>query len=216
MNLDYKRGVYDPDNNVIYSDRREDIFYIANTHQTLPYRKLCAGSLFPVNTIDVQFDYTLNKKCGYKINIDNILSRTKIFCYNNLSFPVLDNYDNFVLLCTHLYGEAVLLGEIKKSKDLQINKIVDLFEWLEKYYYCYNWEAIVNDLKLNNLFKPVYYCMYLVANLYKSSKAQSIINIFEPCDVGFLDEYLDDSFKIKRWKEPLLKRVFKTYKDDIL
>ena len=216
ISLGYQRGIYDPTNNLIYSDRREDIFYIANTHQTLPYRKLSDNKLFPVSTIDVQFDYTLNRQCGYNINISEVLSRTKMFCHNNLFFSALDNFDNFILMCTHLYGEAILLGEIKKSKDLQLNKIVDIYEWIERYYDCYDWEDKTNSIYLSNLIKPVYYCTYLIANLYKSNKAQNIMDLLKISDVGFLDEYRDDSFDIKKWKAPLLERVFKTYKDNIL
>lgn len=214
--LGYKRGVYNTKLNKIESNRHMDIHHIMNTHQTVPYRKLTNDMFFKVDTIDLQFEFTLQKKFNYSIDIDLLLNdRVCIDIYEKDCYT-LNTFDNFILLCTHLYGEAVLIQEIKKYKDMQLTKFADVYEWIEKYYQLFDWEEKIKSITARGLLRPVLYCVYILSNLYHSSGSKHIYEKMGKQDLRFVDEYKDECFNDKMWKLPVIDRIFRIDKLDML
>lgn len=219
LGLGYKRGIYNAKKNRIDTNRYDDIFYIVNTHQTLNYLKILDDSFFKLDILDLQFEFTLQKKYNYDIDM-------KILLNNRINFNIFDKtcytlspFDNFLMICTHIYGEAILIQEIKKYKDLQLIKFSDVYEWIKKYYNVFDWEEKINYINKHGFLQPVLYCMYFLSEVYKCPRSINILNILKKSkgyDLNFIDEYRDDSFNIKRWKETLKKRVFRTDKNSML
>ena len=205
----YKRGYYDSKTNSIISDRTLDIYFKTNTHQTLPYRKIIENEkAYNCQTIDIQFALTLQKQLNYDVDINKMLSRAKKESFFGIQYNVLDEFDNFVLLCTHLYGEAILFSEICKGKDLQLSKISDIYHWIEKYYCSFDWDVQVKKLSDMRVTIPVAYCLKLAEIVYDSQKAMSIIEKMKVQDWGFMDEYRDANFNIAKWDRPIMERMF--------
>lgn len=216
INLGYKCGEYNPKTNTIKTDRNKEIFHIINTHQTLTYCKILDDPFFKVEGIDLQFELTLQKKHDYNIDIDYVLNNRISISINGISFYTLDAFNNFLMLCTHLYGEAILIQEIKNYKDLQIMKFADIYEWIEKYYEQFDWDDKIEYIKSNGFLKPVLYCTYIISNLYTSSKSEGIVKKIGKQNLDFLDEYRDESFNVKKWKISVMDRIFRTDKLNML
>ncbi|MDR2045199.1 MAG: nucleotidyltransferase family protein [Clostridium sp.] len=215
-NLGYSRGIYNSSQHKIEIDRHTDIFHIVNTHQTVPYRKLSDDPLFRFDTIDLQFELTLQKKYNFDIDVDLLLNdRVSIDVFDKSCFT-LNPFDNFIMLCTHLYGEAILIQEIKKYKDLQLMKFADIYEWIEKYYNLYNWEEKIEYITSHGLLKPVLYCLHILSNLYASIGSKNICLYMGEQDLSFLDEYRDEYFNVKKWNVPVMDRIFRVDKFKML
>lgn len=214
--LGYVRGFHDKKEDGITNDRQQALFFLLNTHQTLPYHKLESFPLYQFEIVDLQFEFTLKKKFNYIIDTEEMLNNRMRIDINGVSCNILSPFDNFLLLCTHLYGEAILISEIEKYKDLQIKKIADINEWINKYYYMFDWAKNTKFIKERGFTEAILFCTYLVANLYDSKNANQIIEYLSPYDMSFLDEYRDASFNKKTWKIPLLERVFRTDRINLL
>jgi len=209
--LGYERGIYDSKTISVTADRKLDVFNIMNTHQTVPYCKLTGNTLIKTNMVDVQFNFTLQNKLGYSIDIDQVLDNRIPKNWNGETCYSLNIFDSFLLLCTHLYGEAVLIQEIRKGKDIQLIKFADIYEWIEKYFYFFNWNEKINDIISNGFIKPVLYCVYIVLNLYESKYAETIYSKFliQGHDIDFVDDYFDDTGNTRKWEVPVMERIFK-------
>lgn len=210
--LNYEKGIYNPKLHRIEFNRHRDIYNTMNTHQTLPYSKLLDDYFFRTDTIDLQFEFTLQNKFNYNINTEQMIERR--ICYNIYNMPcyTLNPFDNFLLLCTHLYGEAILIEEIEKYKDLQLSKFADIYEWVEKYYKLFNWKERISYIESHGFLKPVLFCVFVISSLYGSSYANDLNSKFGKQDLSFLDEYRDGHFNIKHWNDPIMKRIFKINK----
>lgn len=214
--LGYKRGLYNSILNTIETHRHLDIYSIMNTHQTIPYHKLLDDPLFKVDTIDLQFELAVQKKHNYSIDIDSMLENRICVDIDKTDCYALNMFDNFIMLCTHLYGEAILIDEIKNYKDLQLTKFADVYEWIEKYYQFFDWEEKINYINAHGFLKPVLFCIYILSKLYVPSNAKNILDKFGDQNFDFLDEYRDELFNIKKWKISVMDRMFKVYKFDLI
>jgi len=214
--MGYKRGKYNPISNQILADRQSDLFFIMNTHQTSPYYKMLYKKLLKVSTVDLQFELVLQKKFKYDISTEVMLKNRISKNTDGQKYYMVNQFDNFLLMCTHLYGEAVLIDEIRNCKDLQLTKFSDIYEWLEKYYGIFNWMEKLDYIKEKGFLKPILYCLYIVAILYKSARAEEIYNKAGKQSIDFLDEYYDEMFEIKKWKLPIIERIFTVNKLGIM
>ena len=193
--------------NSVSNSRQEEVYYLLNTHQTLPYKKAIITQKSSV-TIDLQFALTLQKQLKYNIDIKEIINNGIEFEMSNSSFRVLNSFYEFIMLCTHLYGEAILHSEICKGKDLQLSKIADIYEWIEKNFYDFDWEAQAFEIVKRNLTIPVVYSVKLVETIYKNFKATKILEKFSVPNLEFMNEYRDENFNIKKWNKSVEARLF--------
>ena len=214
--LGYKRGVYNTENNSVEVNRRLDIYNTLNTHQTLPYRKKINDQFFRIDVVDLQFEFTLQKKFNFKVDTNSILNNRISVDVDNQKYCTLNTFDNFLMLCTHLYGEAILIQEIAKYKDLQLTKFADIYEWIEKHYKHYDWNEKNSYIIACGLLQPVLYCVYIVSKLYNSDAAKDILVKFGNQDLSFIDEYRDELFNVKRWSVPVVDRIFRVDKNKML
>jgi len=206
--LGYKHGA-DFMQGKIETNKEKNVDCIANTRQAQSYRKTLNDPIYQVNTIDLQFELYLQEKLCYIFSMDSAIKKRICVDISGVNCYVLDSFDNFIFLCTHLYAEAILFRTIKKYKDLQISKFADIYEWLEKYYCLYDWEQKAKQIKSQRLLKPVLFCMYIISSVYGSMGAKNICEQFMDENLDFIDEYRDENFNIKRWKLPAVERIFR-------
>jgi len=214
--LGYIRGIYNPDLNKVESDRYTDIFNLVNTHQSLPYIKIIDDPFLKVDIIDVQFELTLQKKLKYDIDIETLLNNRIYVDVEGRLCYTLNEFDNFLLLCTHLYTEAILIEEIKKYKDLQLNKFADIYEWILKYHDYFDWGERIAYIENHGFIKPVLYCLHILSTLYDSSDIATIYNKFGDKDLSFIDEYRDELFNVRKWNTSVMERIFRLDKVKML
>ena len=204
------QGEYNFKTKEIKKSRYQEIAYLIDTHQVLPYCLLTGDPLFPFIKIDVQFEYNLQKRMNYSIDYDEVIERRIKNIDDEINAYILDPFDNFLMLCTHLYGEAVIFSEICKGKDLQLSKIADIFQWLQKYAKNYCWGTKVKTILEYNMQIPVAYSMYLVYIVYNIEIAKSILDKLHIVDYSFVDYYYNESNELTRWDKPVLERMFCT------
>ena len=204
------QGEYNFKDKKIQKSRCQEIAYLIDTHQVLPYCLLTGDPLFPVIRIDVQFEYNLQKRMNYSIDYDEVIERRIKKTDDEINVFVLDPFDDFLMLCTHLHGEAVIFSEICKGKDLQLSKIADIFQWLQKYAKDYCWDSKVETIMKYNMQIPVAYSMYLVYVVYKIEVSKSILDKLGIVDYSFVDYYYNEHNELTRWDKPVLERMFCT------
>lgn len=206
----YIQGTYSYKKQTIFKSRFKEISYLLDTHQVLPYCLATKDLIAPVSRVDIQFEFTLQKKMNYNIDYNSVIARRIEIEYNGIKIYTLDNFDNFLMLCTHLHGEAVIFSEICKGKDLQLSKIADIFQWLQKYANNYCWDVKVKTIMGYNMQIPVAYSMYLVYNVYRIEIAKSILDKLGIEDYSFIDYYYNENNEWTRWDKPVLERMFCT------
>ena len=206
----YIQGEYNFKEQKIQKSRYDEIAYLIDTHQTLPYCLITGDQLFPVIKIDIQFEFNLQKRMNYFVDYDKVIEKRKRITDPETNIYVLDPFDNFLMLCTHLYGEAVIFSEICKGKDLQLSKIADIFQWLQKYAKDYCWDTQSKTIMEYNVQIPVAYSLYLVHIVYQLEIAKTILDKMGVIDYSFVDYYYNESNELTQWDKPVLERMFCT------
>lgn len=209
QNCGFIQGVFNNDHNIEKS-RQKEIAFLMTTHQTLPYCLTTKCAVLPIVRIDLQYEFTLQKKLKYNIDYEVVFQKSKECTIKKNKIYVLDNFDNFLMLCTHLHGEAVIFSEICKGKDLQLSKIADIFQWLQKYAKNYCWDEKIKTIMEYNMQIPVAYSMYLVYIVYQMETAKNILDKLGIADYSFVDYYYNENNELTRWDKPVLERMFCT------
>ncbi len=131
--LHFSQGYYDlKKNKIILFDRKEIIARRMNRGETAPWILKISNYVVPFVEIDINF--SLDSTAITSTNLTNIMLSQTV-CYKskkNYYIRSLEKYHFIIQLILHAYKELTLVFMVKKNKDIQLYKFLDLYLLLSK------------------------------------------------------------------------------------
>lgn len=159
----YCQGRYDEQTNKISEVRRKDkIFWLSQTHQTYPYRKIINDEY--INRIKIDINYSINFGEGLN-ELDKKLTKKFIDERNIINnWPSLNIENLIIMLCNHVYKEAISPWEKKDSLDLSLYKFYDVYYLIMTK--PVNWYKVLSTSREFDLMEPVQFVLSFIKNLF--------------------------------------------------
>lgn len=107
------------------ASRREIIESKMMRGETVPY--ILEVDLPYIKFLEVDINFSLDYKNGTTEVINSMLSKTTTYPVGDCEIDVLNKYDFFIHLCSHLYKEATTLPWIQMHRDMTLYKFCDLY-----------------------------------------------------------------------------------------
>lgn len=126
----FKQG-YIRDGEFVKATRKEIIESKMTRGETVPY--ILEVNLPEMRFFEVDINFSLDYKNSDSNNVEDMLSRTKIWEVGGLEIMSLNKYDFFIHLCCHLYKEATTLPWVKMKRDMTLYKFSDIYMLLSKF-----------------------------------------------------------------------------------
>ena len=187
--------------------KNEILFARMNTYEIVPYIKLFDDEHFPYHEVDINFKLSNDEKDG----VSRKMLSTLIDVSNEEYSLKIMNYENFLIyLCTHLYREATMVFKIMSGGDLTLYKFMDIHFFILKLREKINWQKMFEYAKDLKRVEDVYYSLYYVEKLYPCTLDKSVLDIFKPENIDFLNQYKgrDNTKEVYTWDSEFKDRVF--------
>lgn len=124
--LGFIQGWYDEENNniIIYS-RKEILTRRMNRGEVAPFIKLTDNVEIPFVEVDINF--SLGNTPTDHIDLLNYMIDSRVLHHKDFDIYGLDNELFFIHLLMHQYKETTLLFMVKRNKDIELYKLLDLY-----------------------------------------------------------------------------------------
>ena len=134
--------------------------------------------------IDVNFSIDWNPDCNEEL-IETLLNN-KIIIQNETtkdSIYSLCHEHNFIELCIHLYKDSALIDILKKRKVLDLYKFIDVYYFIMKYFEEINLEKLHNTISTYKLDNYIYFTLVHIISIFpdtKTPKIEKLLNLLHP------------------------------------
>lgn len=196
-----KKGVEVP------ATKKEILFAKMNTYEIVPFVKKIDSEFFPFHSIDI--NYKLSNDEDGKLS-EVLIENTEIIEYSNHKIRSMSIENFLIYLCVHLYREATMLFKIRSGDDLALYKFMDIHFYISKMNDKINWIKLKETAVYINRFNDVYYTLYYTEKLYPGTINLSILELFKPKNVEYLNQYFgkDNSNEVYNWDMTFEQRMF--------
>ena len=183
--LGFKQGKFDYKNNKVIefsSLEKEEI--LNKRGETAPFIKTCDIPTMKTIDIDVNFSIDWNPDCNEEL-IETLLNN-KIIIQNETtkdSIYSLCHEHNFIELCIHLYKDSALIDILKKRKVLDLYKFIDVYYFIMKYFEEINLEKLHNTISTYKLDNYIYFTLVHIISIFpdtKTPKIEKLLNLLHP------------------------------------
>lgn len=128
-----------------------------------------------IETIDVDLNFSIDFETNdLQIVKDFLNKRIQISKHDNIKVYSLNNYFNFLELCSHFYKDTAIIDILKKRKIIDLYKIIDIYYFIEKYSESMDIKKLLYFIKKYKLEKQVYFTLIHITNLFPDCNNQSI------------------------------------------
>lgn len=125
-NLGFIQGFYDEENNnIIPFSRKEILTRRMNRGEVAPFVKLTDNMEIPYVEVDINF--SLGNTPSEYIDLLNYMVDNRVLHHRDFDIYGLDNELFYIHLLMHQYKEATLLFMVKRNKDIDLYKLLDLY-----------------------------------------------------------------------------------------
>ena len=190
--LGYIQGVY-KDGEINPFDRLEIIKRRMNRGEAAPFVKLTQDLFVPFIEVDINFslDWLPANEGLTELFLQNTLK-------SHAGLRTLDAEHCFIYLCMHLYKEAAVLSMVKRLKDIELYKYVDIFRIVKLIKIEVFWE-LADWYGLRSQCEYVLYCTNLLFPSLdlKISKPKGLDKVIDP----------ENGDKEYVWKLPFIERM---------
>lgn len=187
--------------------KKEKLFARLNTYEIVPFNKPIDNPSFPFHELD--FNFRLSNEED-ESGSNYLLNNTEMLMCGDKRIRTL-TADNFLIfLCVHHYREAIMVYKIVSGNDLLLYKFMDVHRFVLKNKEKIDWRNIKNTLDKIGHIKDVYYTMYFTEKLYPGTISNEELEIIQPENLDFLEEYKgrDNSSEIYKWNLSFEDRFF--------
>ena len=208
-NMGFVQGYYDfKQDKIVELGRNEIISRRMNRGETAPFLQKLDNPILPFIEIDLNFsiDYL---PTGNEDILNEMLSNTSK--YEGKLFKSISslNPEHFLIhLIMHQYKESVVYSMVKRNKDLELYKLLDIYLFLKAG--LIDKQKFLQIISKYNLKKEAYFVLKTVSTVFNSLNIEDILSEVMPDDLKYLDTVIDPENKNKNyyWKIPLLKRLY--------
>ena len=217
--LGYVQGRVEAGEIVPFS-RAEIVSRRMNRGETAPYVRRAETALAPFVEIDLNFSPDELPASDPRV-VREFLSRSRP---NARGLTVLSDVDSLIFLCTHLYKEATVLSMVRRYKDLELYKYLDLSKLIPRV----DSDAFRERVGALGLEKPCEYALYHAGLLFPQlgiscEVPEDVKEVRDPADGGKVYEWrmdfserLSDTGRLRAlrprsecaaWQETLLRKI---------
>lgn len=192
---------------IIRATKKEILFAQLNTYETVPLIKKTGNAYLPFHEFDINFRLGNDDKSGFS----NDLLQNTVLSGDDKFFLRTMTVENFLIyLCIHLYREAVMVYKIAQGADLILYKFMDIHHYIEANRQNISWKKLGEKVIRLDKVKDIFYVLFFTEKLYPGTVDDNILEMFEPEDVRYLDQYRgrDNSDEIYDWKLDFYERMF--------
>lgn len=215
-NLGFKQAYWNFDKNeMIEFSRSEILSRRMNRGETAPYMQKFDSVCLNFVEVDINFsvDYL---PTGNGELLDQMLEKAVVASRKNIKLYALDNEYNFLHLLMHQYKEAIIYSMVKRNKDLELYKYLDIYLYIKNELFDFN--KFVSIIKNFHLEKECYFVLYTVSKIFKSLEISKLLKSFKPKNLDYLEEVIDveNNNDKYRWNISLEDRLYDYNKFDYL
>lgn len=192
------------------ASKQQKIFHRMTTHELLPFLLYDeVNPDFPYLEVDIQFDIFNRAK-----NLRQYFDHSKLFeqlCDTPTSLgtmTILRPEYNILQLASHLYQDATRLISIKKGKDLELIRFLDIYEFVNQNSQQIDWEYLASEVEQYNVQHILFYALYYTELLLGEFVPVSFMDKIRPLNLDYLDTFgVEEGLSIK-WSKSFVKRMF--------
>ena len=178
--------------------------------ETAPFVK--KTNMPEIETIDIDINFSIDWKPTDNEIVNDFLNN-RIINVKNDNIPIfsLNHYHNFIELCIHLYKDCSLIDIVKKRKVLDLYKFVDIYYYLKKYEIEINMDTLYEIIKKYKLEKYIFFALKYITEIFQDIKNDEIENLLKKIEKNdtlntIYDQY-NPSIKMKT-NEKIIDRIF--------
>lgn len=192
---------------IIRATKKEILFAQLNTYETVPLIKKTGDPYLPFHEFDVNFRLGNDDKSGLS---NNLIQNTVLSGDDEFSLRTMTVENFLIYLCIHLYREAVMVYKIAQGADLILYKFMDIHHYIEANRQNISWKKLQEEVFQLDKVEDIYYVLFYTEKLYPGTVDDKILDMFEPEDVHYLDQYRgrDNSDEVYDWKMDFYERMF--------
>ena len=192
---------------IVPATKREIMFAQLNTYETVPMIRETGNPYLPFHEFDINFRLGNDDKNEMaKV----ILRNTEITGNKTFKLRTMSLEKFLIYLCIHLYREATMVYKIVRGDDLNLYKFMDIHYFIVSNQKNISWEKLLQESKILDRQKDVYYALYYTEELYPGTVDDEILKSFEMLGNDFLNQYRgrDNSEEVYEWKLEFHERMF--------
>ncbi len=177
--LGFVQGKYNYKTKTIHKFTKKEIKEsILTRGETAPF--VMKTNLPEIETIDIDINFSIDWKPTNN-NIVNDFLNHRILINKNDNIPIfsLNHYHNFIELCIHLYKDCTLIDIIRKRKVLDLYKFVDIYYYFKKYEAEINVDILYKIIKKYKLEKYIYFSLKYVTEIFPDIKNLELENLLK-------------------------------------
>ncbi len=192
---------------IIRATKKEILFAQLNTYETVPLIKKTGNPYLPFHEFDVNFRLGNDDKSGLS---NHLIQNTVLSGDDEFSLRTMTVENFLIYLCIHLYREAMMVYKITQGADLILYKFMDIHHYIEANRENISWKKLQEEVSQLDKVEDIYYVLFYTEKLYPGTVGDKILNMFEPDDVRYLDQYRgrDNSDEVYDWKLDFYERMF--------
>ena len=211
--MGFVQGRYEVKNDEVIPATRKDIInHRINFGELMPFvKKVNEPGL---NFVEVDVNFSLDWVPDNDGKVEAFLNNVTECKVNNTILKTIDRELFFLHLCVHFYKEASVYYWVRKTKDLNYYKLLDIYTIVFNEKYNLNWDRFWRYAVKFKLEKACYftllYAYILVPRLGEYEKLVEIISNMDYDKEELLDLVYDasDPNVVYKWKEGLKDRFF--------
>ncbi|MCI8793035.1 MAG: nucleotidyltransferase family protein [Eubacterium sp.] len=204
--IGYVQGHIENDR-LIKATKKDILFSRLNTYETVPFIKKIDNDYVNFHIFDINFrlgNDDMEKMSPF------MLQGTKIVSKENIVLRTMPVEKFLIYLCIHLFREAVMVYKIVQGTDLVLYKFMDIHHYILLNKNNISWNKMQEETITLDRIRDVYYTLFFTEKLYPGTVDDKILDMFEPEDVHYLDQYRgrDNSDEVYDWKMDFYERMF--------
>jgi len=167
--------------------KQERLYLLLNTYEFPEFVKKIDSVFLKKILLDFQHSYSFFRQLGYTTKVENELDST-ISMENEVKCQT--NSDLFIHLCTHTFGDSIVISEIVDHKAFKIRSFADIYGFLDKFEVEINEVQLIQKVINTNTIMPVYFCLHYCKEIYGATeKLETLLELLRPSidDINFVN-----------------------------
>lgn len=199
---------------VIEATRKEVMFQRLTTHELIPLIKKTEDYLCDFISVDVQFDiFSRAKNMKISTIAEDLFNKA---VYNNNFFELCHEH-NLLQLCSHAFQDATMLESIKKGKDLELIKFLDIYEYTKQNFEFISWDYLKEITFKSKTQHIVYYSFFYTEEIFGPILPEAFRESIKPKDERYLHQFGFEEIEPLNWgNNQILSRLFNNNRSSIL
>ncbi len=206
--LGFKQGEV-IDGKFVPISRKQELFYIANSHQIAPFFLETKEKKMPFIEVDINKQVMWGES-SVKLDVNEFLANTKSCKLSNeLVFCTLDPVHFFISLCLHHYKDMNSYYLLFVKNRISLRMFCDIYYYLKNNYNICDLDSLLYYSEKYNVKEYIYFCLYYCDKIFDDDLIKNYLGRFKTSKGTELIEcYGLNEKEQKKWSISFLERIF--------